>query len=150
MVRLACLRSMLFFLLHTSFFPPVVHAPKLGHLFLSLGLSPKKILLPKISMFPNQPSFSKYAYAQQGPTKVIWRWFSPMDLSFDKRNKGNYPSHKGSLGVLQKVVFELQGEVVDLKFHIELLDHCISLLMAMKSYSNHSSSVKQHARKPTK
>ena len=40
------------------------------------------------------------------------------------------------MGVLQKVVFELQGEVVDLKFHIELLDHCISLLMAMKSYSN--------------
>jgi hypothetical protein len=59
-----------------------------------------------------------------------------MDLSFDKRNKGNYPSHKGSLGVLQEVVFELHGEVVDLKFHIELLDHCISLLMAMKSYSN--------------
>jgi len=40
------------------------------------------------------------------------------------------------LGVLQEVVFELHGEVVDLKFHIELLDHCISLLMAMKSYSN--------------
>jgi hypothetical protein len=62
-------------------------------------------------------------------------------LSSNANSRGNSPSHQGNLADIQQLIFEVHGEVVELNYRIEPLEHYISFLVAMHSNSNQKQSV---------
>lgn len=94
----------------------------------SLGFAPRQVpglLTPTRTLYSNLVDSEDYNEAAHSS--------SLLHSSSDASSKDESPSHLGTLGDLQQLIFEVRSKVADLKYQIKFLDHRISTHVAMQA-----------------